>query len=182
MAIWRDQMHVLSVPVSRLLASELGDRNARAGAAPGRVPVRGRRRCVTALVQEFSQDSAVAWPRPGLSPDPSSTRPIVLASTRSHRCDAHDIDVRMPSWSQPSDSMVIGATTPVRDRSGRCLIPSPSHVAASCRRTSTTCAAPCRDAYQDVSFPPLLTTAVGLGSQITYAPPKQTCPLAAHES
>lgn len=61
---------------------ELGDRNARAGAVPGRVPVRGRRRCVTALVQEFSRDSAVAWPRPDLSPDHRQT--IVLASPRSH--------------------------------------------------------------------------------------------------
>ena len=61
---------------------ELGDRNARAGAAPGRVPVRGRSRCGTALAQEFSQDSAVAWPRRSLAPDPSKTRPIGLASTR----------------------------------------------------------------------------------------------------
>ena len=41
---------------------ELGDRSVRAGAEPSQTPVRESQRCVTVLTQEFSQDSAVAWP------------------------------------------------------------------------------------------------------------------------
>jgi hypothetical protein len=98
---------------------ELGDRSARAGAAPGRVPVRGRRRCGTALTQQFSQDSAVVVASPGSTIQALARlgmRPWLRCSTRGID-DGHNMHVWLV---QPSDR------DGRRDRSGRSLVPSPS--------------------------------------------------------